>query len=449
MKKLHDYPLKVLEELSEIARWEEQFLQAVHEVFSSIGVVIDRNPQYRVEKILERMTRPERVISFKTQWLDDRNQVRVNQGYRVQFNNALGPYKGGLRFHASVDLDSLKFLAFEQTFKNALTGLPLGGGKGGADLAVRGLSDREIMRFCQGFMSNLYEYIGPDTDVPAGDIGVGGREIGFLFGQYKKMTHLYNGALTGKGINWGGSKLRPEATGYGVAYFANEILQHKNIDIKDKRVAVSGFGQVAWGVAKKVTELGAKVITLSGPDGFILDEEGVRNEKIDYMLEMRSSGEDRVELYADKFKVPFYAKKRPWDVKCDIAIPSAIQNELDVEDARRLIKNGCQYVVEGANMPTTAAALKLLQEANISFAPGKAANAGGVAVSGLEMSQNKSGLYWSEDEVDLELKKIMHRIHESCIDASNYYEIKENYVDGANIAAFTKVADAMLDQGVV
>ena len=449
MEKLHPYAAKVLEDLKRNAPWEKQFLQAVNELFSSISSILDQMPHYKSESILERITVPKRSIHFRVQWLDDQNQIKVNNGYRVQFNNVLGPYKGGLRFHSSVGLDSMKFLAFEQIFKNALTGLPLGGGKGGSDLHIRGLTDREIMRFCQSFMSELHDYIGPDIDVPAGDIGVGGREIGYLFGQYKNLTNRFNGVITGKSTHWGGSKLRPEATGYGVAYFAENILKHRDDSIKGKTVAVSGFGNVAWGTVLKVNDLGGKVVTLSGPDGFIYDPDGIKNEKVEYMLEMRFSGQDRVEQFAERFGVEFHKGKRPWAIPCDIAIPCAIQNELDIEDAKSLVKNGCKYVVEWANMPSTLEAIEILQEANIIFAPGKAANAGGVAVSGLEMTQNRSGYYWSTEQVDEALQNIMSSIHETCLSAAERYGYGENYITGANIAGFLRVADAMVEQGVV
>ncbi len=446
---LHPYAARVLADLHARLPWEREFLQAVAEVFESISLVLENNPHYETERVLERMVEPERVHAFRVVWTDDANEIRVNRGFRVQFNSALGPYKGGTRFHASVGLSSLKFLGFEQTLKNALTGLPLGGGKGGADLAYRGISDREMMRFCQSYMTELAQHIGPDTDVPAGDIGVGAREIGYLFGQYKRLTHTFNGTLTGKGLDWGGSRLRPEATGYGVAYFLEEMLRTRGDDLEGKRVAVSGFGNVAWGVVQKVTELGGKVVTLSGPDGFVYDADGVAAEKIDHMLSMRFGGRDRVQDYAERFGAEYHPNKRPWVVPCDVALPCAIQNELDEEDATALVKNGCRWVVEGANMPTTPEAAHVLREGGVAYVPGKAANAGGVAVSGLEMAQNRSGQSWEADRVDAELRRIMVRIHEICTTAAARNGREGDYVVGANIGGFTRVADAMMDQGVV
>jgi glutamate dehydrogenase (NADP+) len=364
-------------------------------------------------------------------------------------NSAIGPYKGGLRFHPSVHLGILKFLAFEQVFKNSLTSLPMGGGKGGSDFDPKGKSDNEVMRFCQSFMTELFRHIGPDIDVPAGDIGVGGREIGYLFGQFKRLTREFSGVLTGKGINWGGSLIRPEATGYGVVYFAQEMLKTKGMTFDGATVAVSGFGNVAWGVVEKVTELGGKVITLSGPDGFIHDKEGISGEKIHYMLKMRASARDAVKDYADKFNVPFYAGKRPWSVPVNVALPCATQNELDTADARELIKNGCKCVCEGANMPTTLDGVKVFLDAHVLYSPGKASNAGGVATSGLEMSQNSMRLPWPKEEVDLRLHQIMKNIHRTCVETAEKYGTPGNYVSGANIAGFLKVADAMLDQGLV
>jgi glutamate dehydrogenase (NADP+) len=449
MEKMNVYATEVLNKLEARVPWEKQFLQAVKELFHSISPVLDQEPQYQAERILERITVPDRVVSFKVPWVNDKNEIQVHNGYRVQFNNALGPYKGGLRFHASVDLDSMKFLAFEQMFKNALTGLPLGGGKGGADLPTRGLSDRESMRFCQSFMQKLHEYIGPDMDVPAGDIGVGKREIGYLFGQYKSLTHEFNGVITGKTVGWGGSRLRPEATGFGIVYFTENILNANHDSIKGKTVAISGFGQVAWGVAKKIIELGGKVVTLSGPDGYVYDANGLDDEKNEYMLELRYSGKDQIRPYAERFKAEFHEGKRPWEVPCDVAIPCAIQNELDESDAASLLKNKCKCVVEGANMPSTLEAISLFRNAKILFAPGKAANAGGVAVSGLEMSQNRLGLYWTAEKVDETLKQIMSDIHKSCLNAAEMYNHSGDYVAGANIAGFVNVANAMIDQGVV
>ncbi len=386
---------------------------------------------------------------FRVPWVDDQAEVHINRGFRIQMNSAIGPYKGGLRFHPSVTLGILKFLAFEQVFKNSLTSLPMGGGKGGSDFDPKGKSDHEIMRFCQSFMTELFRHIGPDTDVPAGDIGVGTREIGYLFGQYKRLTRDFSGVLTGKGLNWGGSLVRPEATGFGAVYFAEEMLKTRGQTFEGKVVAVSGFGNVAWGAAQKATQLGARVVTLSGPDGFVYDEAGVRGEKIDYMLEMRSSGHDRVQDYADRFKVPFHAGKRPWSVKADVALPCATQNELDESDARELVKNGCVCVCEGANMPTTLSGVKVLQDAKVLFSPGKASNAGGVATSGLEMSQNSMRLPWPKEEVDQRLHQIMKNIHSTCLTTAEKFGAPGNYVVGANIAGFLKVADAMMDQGLV
>ena len=426
---------------------EPEFIQAAREVIMSVIDVVNDNPAYLNGKILERITEPDRVIQFKVEWEDDNGQIQVNRAYRVQFNNAIGPYKGGLRFHPSVTLGTLKFLGFEQTFKNSLTTLPMGGGKGGSDFNPKGKSDNEILRFCRSFMTELHRYIGPETDVPAGDIGVGGREIGFLFGQYKRLRIENTGVLTGKGRNWGGSLVRPEATGFGSLYFAKNMVEAHNDTLKGKRVAVSGFGNVAWGACTKATQLGAKVVTISGPDGYIYDEEGVNTqEKLDYMLELRASNNDIVAPYAEKFGAKFFPKAKPWDVKVDMVFPCAIQNELNAADAQKLIDNGVKYVVETSNMGCTADAVDLFIEKKIPFAPGKAANAGGVAVSGLEMSQNSMKYSWGAEEVDEKLKGIMKSIHEACI-----REGKEdsyiNYVKGANIAGFKKVADAMLDMG--
>jgi glutamate dehydrogenase (NADP+) len=428
---------------------EMEFLQAVEEVLDSLELVLKKLPEYRSAKILERMVEPERVVMFRVPWMDDRGEYHINRGFRVQMNSAIGPYKGGLRFHPSVTLSILKFLAFEQVFKNSLTSLPMGGGKGGSDFNPKGKSDNEVMRFCQSFMTELFRHIGADIDVPAGDIGVGTREIGFLFGQYKRLSREFTGVLTGKGLNWGGSLIRPEATGYGVVYFAEEMLKTKKMSFDGKTVAVSGFGNVAWGAAQKVTQLGGKVVTLSGPDGSIHDKDGIKGEKIDFMLEMRAGARDEVKTYADKFKVPFHAGKRPWSVKVDIALPCATQNELDDADARELVKNGCVCVCEGANMPTTLAGVKVFHEAGILYSPGKASNAGGVATSGLEMSQNSMRLPWPKEEVDHRLHQIMVSIHQACLEKAEKYGTPGNYVNGANIAGFLKVADAMLDQGLV
>ena len=428
---------------------EPEFHQAVQEVAESLDVVLQKHPEYRAAKILERMVEPERVIMFRVPWMDDQGEVHINRGFRIQMNSAIGPYKGGLRFHPSVTLGILKFLAFEQVFKNSLTSLPMGGGKGGSDFDPKGKSDHEVMRFCQSFMTELYRHIGPDVDVPAGDIGVGGREIGFLYGQYKRLTKEFTGVLTGKGLNWGGSLVRPEATGYGVVYFTEEMLKTKGQSIAGKTVAVSGFGNVAWGAVLKVNQLGGKVVTLSGPDGFVHDKDGISGEKVDYMLELRASANDRIKDYADKFKVEFFSGKRPWSVKVDVALPCATQNELDGNDAKELVKNGCQCVCEGANMPTNLEGVKVFQDAGILYSPGKASNAGGVATSGLEMSQNSMRLPWSREEVDQRLHQIMKNIHHACVDTADRFGFPGNYVVGANIAGFLKVANAMLDQGLV
>lgn len=429
---------------------EQEYLQAVREVLESIEDVYNDNPQFESAGILERLVEPDRILTFKVPWLDDEGRTHVNLGYRVQFNNAIGPYKGGLRFHPSVTLSILKFLGFEQIFKNSLTTLPMGGGKGGSDFDPKGKSNSEIMRFSQSFMLELWRIIGPQTDVPAGDIGVGGREIGYLYGMYKKLAHENSGVLTGKGRDWGGSLIRPEATGFGNVYFAKEMLEANGKSIKDKIVAVSGFGNVAWGAVIKINELGGKVVTLSGPDGYIYDPEGVSGDKIEYMLELRASNEDIVQPYAERFPgAEFHAGKRPWEVKVDIALPCATQNELDGNDAQTLIDNGCFCVSEGANMPSTPEAIETFHKNKILFAPGKAANAGGVATSGLEMSQNSLKLNWTRKEVDDRLHQIMKEIHESCV---KYGKLEDGYVDyvkGANVAGFLKVANAMLDQGVI
>jgi len=428
---------------------EPEFHQAVQEVAESLEIVLDKHPEYKSARILERMVEPERAIIFRVPWMDDQGEIHINRGYRIEFNSAIGPYKGGLRFHPSVTMGILKFLGFEQTFKNSLTTLPMGGGKGGSDFDPKGKSDNEVMRFCQSFMSELFRHIGPNTDVPAGDIGVGGREIGFLFGQYKRLKNEFTGVLTGKGINWGGSLIRPEATGFGGVYFVNEMLKTKNESLDGKVFAVSGFGNVAWGAITKINQLGGTVVTISGPDGFVYDKEGISGEKIDYLLEMRASANDTVKDYADKYKAEFYAGKRPWGVKVDVAMPCATQNELDHNDAKELIKNGVKVVCEVANMPTTLEGYHIFKDAGIPFAPGKAANAGGVATSGLEMSQNSMRLPWSAEEVDKRLHEIMVRIHSTCLETSDRFGTPGNYVNGANIAGFLKVADAMMDQGLV
>lgn len=446
---MNSYVSEVLSEVKNRYYWEKEFLQSVTELFESISTVIDAEPKYRKQKLLERLVEPERIIMFKVPWHDDRGEIHVNRGYRVEFNSALGPYKGGLRFHASVTLGTLKCLAFEQIFKNALTGLPMGGGKGGSDFHLRGRSDMEAMRFCQSFMTELYRHIGAHTDVPAGDIGVGSREVGYLFGQYKRLKNTFEGVLTGKGVNWGGSLVRPEATGYGLVYFAEEMLKTIGHSLEGKIIAVSGFGNVAWGAVKKATQLGAKVVTLSGPDGFVYDPDGIKGEKIDYMLEMRASGHDLCKDYADKFNVQFFAGKKPWGVKCDIALPCATQNEIDENDVKELIKNGVLAICEGSNMSSTLEAVKLIQENKILYSPGKASNAGGVACSGLEMAQNSSFSTWSAEEVDNKLKQIMINIHNICLQTAHKYGHEKDYLFGANVAGFLKVADAMIDQGLV
>ena len=429
---------------------EPEFLQAVKEVVETIWDAYISNPRFVKANVLERIVEPERTIMFRVPWMDDKGEVHVNRGYRVQFNSAIGPYKGGLRFHPSVNLSILKFLGFEQIFKNSLTTLPMGGGKGGSDFDAKGKSDAEIMRFCQSFMSELFRHIGPDTDVPAGDIGVGGREIGYLFGYYKKLRNEFTGVLTGKGRNWGGSLIRPEATGYGVVYFAEEMLKTQGKTFKGLKVGLSGFGNVAWGAAQKINELGGKVVTLSGPDGYIYDEEGVSGDKIDYLLELRASNNDRVIDYAERYpNAKFFPNKRPWEVPMDVAIPCATQNELDMEDAKVLVKNGCFCVTEAANMPCTPEAVEVFMDAKILFAPGKAANAGGVATSGLEMTQNSMRLGWNREEVDTRLHDIMKNIHEACYLNGKQADGYINYVKGANIAGFLKVANAMCDQGLI
>jgi glutamate dehydrogenase (NADP+) len=441
---------KIMNDLAKRYPGETEYHQAIHEVLVSIEEVYNANPQFESANIVERLIEPDRVFTFKVPWVDDEGNVHVNLGYRIQFNNALGPYKGGLRFHPSVNLSILKFLGFEQIFKNSLTSLSLGGAKGGSDFNPKGRSNAEIMRFCQSFMLELWRIIGPEIDVPAGDIGVGTHEIGFLYGMYKKLTREHNGVLTGKGINWGGSLIRPEATGFGVVYFANEMLSAIGENIKGKTIAVSGFGNVAWGVVNKAVELGAKVITLSGPDGYIFDPAGVSGEKIDYMLELRDSNEDIVSPYAKEFSSAKYiAGKHPWEVKCDIALPCATQNELNKEDSENLIKNGCICVCEAANMPCTPEATEVIQSAKMLFAPGKAANAGGVATSGLEMTQNAMKLNWPKDEVDHRLHQIIKNIHDTCARYGKQSDGYIDYVKGANVAGFLKVANAMLDQGIV
>ena len=428
---------------------EKEYLQAVKEVLLSIEEVYNQHPEFEKAKIIERLVEPERIFTFRVPWVDDKGEIQVNLGYRVQFNNAIGPYKGGIRFHPSVNLSILKFLGFEQTFKNALTTLPMGGGKGGSDFAPRGKSDAEIMRFCQACILELWRNLGPDRDVPAGDIGVGGREVGYMYGMYKKLARENTGTFTGKGMEFGGSILRPEATGFGALYFVHQMLETHGIDIKDKTVAISGFGNVAWGAATKATELGAKVVTISGPDGYIYDPAGISGEKIDYMLELRNSGNDIVAPYADEFPgSTFYPGKKPWEQKVDIALPCATQNELDADDARKLIENKTSCVAEVSNMGCTAEAVDLFIEHKQLFAPGKAVNAGGVGVSGLEMSQNSERLSWSFEEVDAKLKGIMEGIFHASYDASVAAGSEGNLMVGANCAGFLKVATAMMAQGI-
>ena len=441
---------KIMQDLEHKHPGEAEYLQAVREVLLSIEEVYNQHPEFERAKLIERLVEPERIITFRVPWTDDKGEVHVNIGYRVQYNSAIGPYKGGLRFHPSVNLSILKFLGFEQTFKNALTTLPMGCGKGCSDFSIRGRSDNEVMRFCQAFMTELYRHIGPDEDVPAGDIGVGAREIGFLYGQYKKLTHQFQGVLTGKGIEWGGSKIRPEATGFGALYFVNQMMQTHGLDIKGKTVAISGFGNVAWGAAKKATELGAKVITISGPDGYIYDPAGLDAEKIAYMLELRASGNDICSPYAEEFAgSEFYADKKPWEREADIYLPCATQNELNGADADQILAHKPLCVAEVSNMGCTAEAAEKFIAAHQLFAPGKAVNAGGVATSGLEMTQNSMRLGWSEAEVDEKLHYIMSNIHEQCVKYGKQADGYIDYVKGANVAGFMKVANAMMAQGIV
>ena len=428
---------------------EPEFHQAVREVVESVMPFIQKNPKYQEAKILERMIEPERVIMFRVPWLNDKGEVQINRGYRIEMSSAIGPYKGGLRLHPSVNLGILKFLAFEQVFKNALTTLPMGGGKGGSDFDPKGKSDNEVMKFCQSFMTELSRHIGQDTDVPAGDIGVGGREIGFMFGQYKRLRNEFTGVLTGKGLNWGGSLIRSEATGYGCVYFVEEMLKTRGDSLKGKVCAVSGSGNVAQYTVEKLLQMGAKAVTLSDSDGYIYDKAGIDAKKLEWVLNLKNVRRGRIQEYAREFKCEYFEKQRPWSVKCDVAFPSATQNEIDENDAKILVKNGCIAIGEGANMPTTPEGVEVFQKAKILYAPGKASNAGGVAVSGLEMSQNSQRLSWSSQEVDKKLHEIMIAIHESCVKYGKEDSKYINYVNGANIAGFVKVADAMLDQGLV
>ena len=429
---------------------EKEYLQAVREVLLSVGDVYNKHPEFEKARIIERMVEPDRIVTFRVTWIDDKGDVQTNIGYRVQFNNAIGPYKGGIRFHASVNLSILKFIGFEQTFKNALTTLPMGGAKGGSDFSPRGKSDREIMRFCQAFILGLWKNLGPDRDVPAGDIGVGGREVGYMYGMYKKLVNECTGTFTGKGLDFGGSRIRPEATGFGAIYFVNDMLARKGESIKGKTVAVSGFGNVAWGATLKATELGAKVVTISGPDGYIYDPDGISGDKIDYMLELRASGNDIVEPYAEKYpNATFFPGRKPWEQKVDIALPCATQNELDGDDAKKLVDNKVELVAEVSNMGCTPEAIDHFIETRTIYAPGKAVNAGGVATSGLEMSQNAMHLQWSAEEVDQKLHTIMDDIHTQCVKYGTEPDGYINYMKGANIAGFMKVANAMMEQGIM
>ncbi|MCD8185467.1 MAG: NADP-specific glutamate dehydrogenase [Rikenellaceae bacterium] len=441
---------QLMNELERKHPGEKEYLQAVREVLASVEEVYNLNPQFEANKIAERIVEPDRIYAFKVPWVDDKGEVQVNIGYRVQFNNAIGPYKGGLRFHSSVNQSILKFLGFEQIFKNALTTLPMGGAKGGSDFNPRGKSDAEIMRFCQAFMTELWRYIGPETDVPAGDIGVGGREIGYLYGMYRKLARENTGVLTGKGMTYGGSLIRPEATGFGAIYFLEDMLKTNGQELKGKTVSVSGFGNVAWGAALKATELGAKVVTLSGPDGYVYDEAGLDAEKIDYLLELRASNNDIVSPYEERFPgSKFFAGKKPWEVKVDIALPCATQNELDGEDAKKLVENGVICVAEVSNMGCTPEAIDIFLHHKVLYGPGKAVNAGGVATSGLEMTQNSMKLNWTREEVDAKLHQIMHSIHQTCVQYGTEPGGYINYMKGANIAGFMKVANSMVEQGVV
>ena len=444
-----NYVERVLEDVKAKNAEQPEFIQAVKEVLESLKPVIEAHPEYEKMAILERLVEPERVVMFKVPWQDDQGQVHVNRGYRVQFSSAIGPYKGGLRLHPSVNLSIIKFLGFEQTFKNSLTSLPIGGGKGGSDFNPVGKSDDEIRRFCESFMTELYRHIGPSVDVPAGDIGVGAREIGYLFGQYKRIKGAYeNGVLTGKGLSYGGSLIRPEATGFGATYYAVKVLEAAGESIEGKTFALSGFGNVAWGAAKKISQLGGKVLTISGPDGYVYDEDGISGEKVDYLLEMRTSGHDKVQDYADKFNVPFFPNKKPWEVKVDVAMPCATQNEVTLEDAKLLEANGTKYLIEVSNMPTTLEAVEYLTAHGVLVAPSKAVNAGGVATSALEMSQNAMRYSWSEEEVDAKLKTIMENIYDACANTAKEYGMEGNLIAGANIAGFLKVVDAMIAQGI-
>jgi len=438
-----------MKELTRKNPHEPEFLQAAHDVADSIIPFMETRPKYKKHKILERIAEPERVVMFMVPWLNDKGGIEINRGYRVQMSSAIGPYKGGLRFHHSVNLSILKFLAFEQVFKNSLTGLPMGGGKGGSDFDSKGKSDNEVMKFCQSFMTELYRHIGSNIDIPAGDIGVGGREIGYLFGQYKRITGRFTGMLTGKGSEFGGSLIRPEATGYGLVYFAEEMLQTRGQSLKDKTITMSGSGNVSLYTVEKCIEVGAKVVTISDSEGFVYDPEGIDRNKLDFICELKNQRRGRISEYAKEFGLEFFEGQRPWKIPCDIAFPNATQNELDGDDARVLIENGCFCVAEGANMPSTTEAIHEFNNAKILYGPGKAANAGGVSVSGLEMSQNSLRLSWTRNEVDAKLKQIMKNIHQKCAQYGKGKDGYINYEDGANIAGFVKVADAMIAQGVV
>ncbi|HUD71439.1 MAG TPA: NADP-specific glutamate dehydrogenase [Dongiaceae bacterium] len=453
---MHPYVKELLADVKAKNPAEPEFHQAVEEVAESLVPVLDKHPEYRSARILERIVEPERVLMFRVPWVDDQGKVQVNRGFRIEMNSAIGPYKGGLRFHPSVNLGILKFLAFEQVFKNSLTSLPMGGGKGGSDFDPKGKSDQEVMRFCQSFMTELYRHIGPNTDVPAGDIGVGGREIGFLFGQYKRLANEFTGVLTGKGLNWGGSLIRPEATGYGATYFASEMLSTRNDSLKGKRCLISGSGNVAQYTVEKVIQMGGRALTLSDSSGYIYDEKGIDASKLEFVMGLKNMRRGRLKEYADKYPGVVYTPVDPaidfnplWDHKAECAFPSATQNEINARDARNLVKNGVFVVSEGANMPTTLEGSAVFIESKVLFGPGKAANAGGVAVSGLEMAQNSMRYAWTREEVDTRLQMIMKNIHKACIDASARFGTPGNYVNGANIAGFLKVADAMLDQGIV
>ena len=447
---MNEYVAGVLENLKKKYYWEKEFLQAAEEVLESLTPVVEREPKYKAAGILERIVEPERIVSFKVPWQDDKGNNHVNSAFRVEFNSAIGPYKGGMRFHPSVNQGILKFLGFEQIFKNSLTGLPMGGGKGGSDFDPKGKSDAEVMRFCQSLMTELYRHIGANTDVPAGDIGVGGREIGYMFGQYKRIVNRFEGVLTGKGLNWGGSLIRPEATGYGAVYFAEEMLKANGTDFTGKKVMLSGSGNVAQFAAQKINELGGTVISMSDSSGSIIDENGISGERWEYIMDLKNNRRGRIKEYADEFGAAYYDGKRPWGLaKADVALPCATQNEISGDDAQELVKNGCIAVAEGANMPSTPEAVEVFLGNKVAFGPGKAVNAGGVATSGLEMSQNSMRFNWTREEVDTKLHNIMVNIHKSCADAAAEYGTPGNYVNGANIAAFKKVADSMLDQGLV